>query len=212
MSEPVIIPSARELRGSVDRGDDIEGELCSKQEVDTNAAVVACPPHPKHGGSRHDERLRAVSDAVTELGVDCLRFDYGPWGRGHKEIEDARNAIQWTSNQYKHVALFGYSFGGAIALLAAADSGCELQGISVLSPAAQLNNNLDAVTVLREIGAPLQVIYGNKDTTVNWEPVVKGAQDADEEVIKLPADHSFVGQRDQIAEITTQFFDNVLRR
>ncbi|MFB6303693.1 MAG: alpha/beta hydrolase, partial [Haloferacaceae archaeon] len=67
MSEPVLVPGGRDVRATLDR------------TGDADAAVVACPPHPQHGGHRGDERLVAVAERLTDAGVDCLRIDYGPW-------------------------------------------------------------------------------------------------------------------------------------
>ena len=211
VSKPVIVPGRRDVRGSIDQAEAIDERPGNDREVDSDAAVIACPPHPKQGGNRHDERLRVVGDAVSELGVDCVRFDYGPWGNGHGELKDALNTIRWTTERYERVAVFGYSFGGAIALLAATGSDCNIQGVSLLAPAAILSGNLDAVDALGELRTSIQVVYGSRDSTVDWEPIVKTAQDADCEVIELPADHSFIGQQDVIGERVATFLLDVLR-
>jgi len=211
VSKPVIVPGRRDVRGSIDQAEDIDERRGNRQEINTDVAVIACPPHPKQGGNRHDERLRAVGNVVSELGVDCVRFDYGPWGKGHGELKDALNTIRWTADQYERVAVFGYSFGGAIALLAATGSDCNIQAVSLLAPAARLGSTLNAVDALGEIRTPIQVLYGSRDTTVDWEPIIKTAQDIDCEVVKLPADHSFIGHQDVIAEYAAKFLLNVLR-
>jgi len=77
----VLIPGTRDVRGTVDGPDD------------PDTIVVACPPHPQHGGSRTDARLQAVGEALASRGVGCLRIDYGPWDEGKGEQLDARNAL-----------------------------------------------------------------------------------------------------------------------
>ncbi|MFT4958284.1 MAG: alpha/beta superfamily hydrolase, partial [Halobacteriales archaeon] len=128
-SETVLVPGARDVRGTLDVAGGTEGE----RDADSQSAggVVACPPHPQFGGNRRDRRLRAVCEALNEVGIDCLRFDYGDWDNGYGEREDVRNAVRWARERYDRVGLFGYSFGGAMAILAAAD--VDVRAVSALA-------------------------------------------------------------------------------
>ncbi|WP_058997261.1 alpha/beta hydrolase [Haloarcula sp. CBA1127] len=172
----------------------------------SDTVVVACPPHPKYGGSRSDSRLTAVSDALApEIG--CLRFDYGAWDEGRGERADAENALAWADERYDAVGLFGYSFGAAVALCAAAeaDSDAGPAVLSVLAPPASLTENLDAAAALDAIDCPVQVVVGERDATVDWEPVVDRATELGQTVERLPADHHFVGQSGRIGETVGPF-------
>ncbi len=106
----VLVPGGRDVRATLDRAGDVDSTEGVAASAD--ACVVACPPHPQHRGHRGDERLRAVSAALTGGGVDCLRFDYGDWDEGYGERADARNAVAWARDRYDRVGLFGFSFGG----------------------------------------------------------------------------------------------------
>ncbi len=110
----VLLPGGRDVRGTL-----------SEPDGNPAAVVVACPPHPQHGGSRRDPRLVAVSDALVAADIACLRFDYGSWDEGHGERADVRNAIRWARDEYDGtdslpVGVFGYSFGASESLLASA--------------------------------------------------------------------------------------------
>ncbi|MFC7008045.1 CocE/NonD family hydrolase [Halalkalicoccus salilacus] len=188
----VAVPGARDVRASLD-GEGAE------------SIVVACPPHPRQRGHRGDPRLMAVGEALAERGVACLRFDYGEWDEGYGEREDARNAIRWAAERYGSVGVFGYSFGGAVALLAAASAEESLLGVSTLAPAARLNDDLDAAGAVAELDAPLQVLYGARDSTVDWKPVVEAAREAGATVEELPSDHFFLGKHDRIGESVADF-------
>jgi hypothetical protein len=204
----VLVGGGRDVRGTLD-GDGDDGRAC----------VVACPPHPQHRGSRTDERLRAVSDGLTARAVDCLRIDYGPWAEGAGEVRDAVAAVAHCREElgYDRVGLFGYSFGGAVALLAAArlgpgpesesDSENEtgVAAVSTLAPARRLSADLDAVTAVGSLVIPLQVVYGARDTTVEWESVVEAVRDHGGEVVELSADHLFVGQAGTASEHAAAF-------
>lgn len=201
MSEPILVPGGRDVRGSLD-GDG-----------DARACLVACPPHPQHRGHRGDERLVAVADGVVDGGVDCLRFDYGDWDEGYGELADVHAALGWARERYARVGLFGFSFGGCLALLAAGgvrpagDPGDppDLAAVSALAPAARLADDLDAVAAMDRVDCPAQVVYGARDDTADWEPVVERARALGWQVEELSADHFFVGQRETVAETVTGF-------
>ncbi|MCW8173137.1 alpha/beta hydrolase [Natrialba swarupiae] len=194
----VLIPGGRDVRATLE-----------EPATDTEAIVVACPPHPEHGGSRSDGRLVAVGDALRESGIACLRFDYGAWDDGYGEREDVRNAVRWVADRYDQVGVFGYSFGATQALLASADVDA-VDAVSALAPAARLADDLEAVPALESLSIPVQILYGERDTTVEWEPVVERATDRTDEVTAIPADHFFVGQRQPIAADVRAFFERTL--
>jgi len=199
MDDPRVLPGGRDVRVTLD-GDGGE------------ALVVACPPHPQYGGDRRDSRLRAVSDALQAAGVDCLRIDYGAWDEGEGERADAVTALEWADEGYERVGLFGYSFGGAIALLGAAAAPAEVapQAVSALAPAAQVGGDLDVVAAVSEIEGPVQVVYGERDDTAEWGPVVDRARERGASVESIPADHFFVGQRERIGDLVAAFLADVL--
>lgn len=194
MSEEVVVPGARDVRATLDN-------------PEHNACVVACPPHPQMGGTRTDGRLRAVSDALADDSA-TLRFDYGPWDEGVGELADARNAVGWAFGRFDRVALFGFSFGGCLALLAAAREsadGTPPVAVSALAPASRLSADLDAAAELDRIACPGQVVYGERDDTADWKPVVERARDLSWRVESLPADHFFVGQAEKVGERVSAF-------
>ncbi|GAB3668322.1 alpha/beta hydrolase [Halopiger thermotolerans] len=204
--ETVLIPGGRDVRGTLEEPAD----------GDADAIVVACPPHPQQGGSRSDRRLVAVAEALVEAGIACLRFDYGEWDEGYGERADARNAVRWAADRHDRVGLFGYSFGATLALLAAAE--CEtVDAVSALAPTARLADDLDAVAALESLSCPVQVCYGERDRTVDWEPIVErlretadGTDRDDEALVPLSGDHFFVGQQDSIADGVAAFFETRL--
>jgi hypothetical protein len=186
MSESVVIPSDRDVRGTLDAP---EGDTC----------VVACPPHPQMGGSRTDSRLQAVSDALE---CACLRFDYGPWDEGRGELADTRDAYAWARQRYDRVGLFGYSFGGCLALVAAAresEAGRAPFAVAALSPAAEIDG-IDAVEAIEAIDCPVGVVYGERDSTVDAEAVAEAVRAHGGTAEAVSADHFFVGQTTDVAD------------
>lgn len=184
VTDRVTIPGDRELNASLDRSH-------------ANRVVVGCPPHPRMGGSRSDARLRAVSDT---LGPDfaCLRFDYGPWTGGDGEYDDVVRAVKWAASRYESIGVFGYSFGASLALLAAAKT--SPAAVSALAPADHIGQDLDVIPALTEISCPGQIVYGERDTTVDSTGVAERAGSRGFEEVRLSADHFYVGQMATVAE------------
>ncbi|QWC18510.1 CocE/NonD family hydrolase [Halorubrum sp. 2020YC2] len=217
MSDTVLIAGGRDVRASLDTAasDGSEGGSgeISKGSPRADAVVVACPPHPQQRGHRGDERLVAVSDALTDRGVDCLRFDYGDWDEGYGETTDADRAVGWALDRYDRVGLFGFSFGGTVALVAAA-SRPELAGVCALAPTARLNDDVDAVAALDDVvgrGTPVRVLYATRDSTADWRPVVERAEELGVEAVAFESDHFFVGRSGAVGESAAAFLTPRLR-
>ena len=204
MSETVLIPGGRDVRATLDTAASDGGRAAS--------VVVACPPHPQQRGHRGDERLTAASDALTERGVDCLRFDYGDWDEGYGESTDADNAVGWAAERYERVGLFGFSFGATVALVTAA-SRPGLAGVCALAPTARLNADVDAVAALDgvvDLGVPTRVLYATRDSTADWEPVVERAAALGIETTAFESDHFFVGRSGEVGAAVAGFLAPLL--
>jgi alpha/beta superfamily hydrolase len=200
-TERLALPGGRDVRASLDTDADTD----AASDVSADAVVVACPPHPQHGGTRHDGRLTAVSDALSPR-IDCLRFDYGPWDEGRGERTDAENACAWAAERYDRVGCFGYSFGGGVALLTA--TATPVDAVAALSPVAHLDDGVAAAVA--DIDAPLWVGYGTRDTTVDAAAVAAEAADHGATVETFAADHFFVGRETDVAERVAAFVENAL--
>jgi len=200
VTDTVLIPGGRDVRASLD--------TAASDGSRSDRVVVACPPHPQQRGHRGDERLVAVSDALTDRGIDCLRFDYGDWDEGYGESTDADEAVAWAVERYDRVGLFGFSFGGTVALVAAA-SRPGLAGVCALAPTARLNPDVDAVSALAEVdrlGVPARICYATRDSTADWRPVVERAEELGIETIAFESDHFFVGRAGEVGEAVAAFF------
>ena len=224
MPETILLPGGRDARGTLDVAAE-NPERPADAAGSNTACVVACPPHPRHGGHRGDQRLRAVSEELRERGIDCLRFDYGPWDGGRGERTDVLNAVAWARDRYETVGLFGFSFGGALALSAAAH-GAHVAGVAALAPPASLGSDrsdpdapdasgiggVDAVADLESIPAeiPGQVLYGTRDDVADVGPVVAAAEACGFEVVEISADHFFIGQGGKVATAVADFLAPLL--
>ncbi|WP_096394932.1 alpha/beta hydrolase [Halorubrum trapanicum] len=214
MSDTVLIPGGRDVRATLDTAASDGAAEGSSDHPRSDAVVVACPPHPQQRGHRGDERLVAVSEALTDRGIDCLRFDYGDWDEGYGETTDADRAVGWALDRYDRVGLFGFSFGGTVALVAAA-SRPELAGVCALAPTARLNADVDAVAALDEVverGTPVRILYATRDSTADWEPVVERAAELGVETVAFESDHFFVGRSGEVGEAAAAFLGTRIRQ
>jgi alpha/beta superfamily hydrolase len=172
-----------------------------------DSIVVACPPHPELGGTRSDSRLKAVAAALGERSIACLRFDYGPWSGGSGEQTDVENALAWAGERYETVGLFGYSFGANLSLFVAADRE-DLAAVSTLAPGIHSTTERDLVGHLERSSCPLQVIYGQRDETVDSEPVAERVRELGHTVQEMSTDHHFIGYQDRVGEMVASFFQS----
>ncbi len=186
--KPVRIPGKRDVRGVL-------------SDPGADRCVIACPPHPKLGGSRTDRRLTAVCDRLTDHEVASIRFDYGEWDRGHGELTDTEQTLDWAQDRYERVGIYGFSFGGTLALLCGAATAPAV--VCALAPTAGIGD-LDAVRALERIGSPVTIVYGERDSTADFEPIVDRADELSIDTVGLPADHFFVGQTATVAATVTE--------
>lgn len=150
-------------------------------------------------------------ESAFDPGIACLRFDYGEWDDGYGERADVRSAVRWADDRYDRVGLFGYSFGATLSLLVASELE-SVDAVSALAPTARLADDLDAAAAFDSIATvPIQVLYGDRDDTVDWEPIVERASERkDATVVSIPGDHFFVGQDRAIADAVGEFFGETL--
>ena len=220
MSDPVVIPGGRDVRATRDVAD---------KTAPTDALVVACPPHPHHGGSRHDRRLRAIAEALTGVGVDCLRIDYGAYDAGRGACVDVERAVNWACDRVERVGLVGYSFGAAVALCAAARGVTDtaaVDGVVALAPPTELPiavdegrvpsvdkrtspewNTVAALSVLTGADCAVDIVNATRDSTVETTPVAEATRAAGERVIDIDTDHGFISRLEEVTEVVTDAVD-----
>ena len=130
--EPLTLPS----------GDlTLEG-LLHRPQAAPHPAVVVCHPHPLFGGDMHNSVVVAVSHALVDAGIAALRFNFrgvggspGRFGDFVGERSDAMAALAYLRQKAgvdaTRVGIVGYSFGAAVALVAADE---EVAALTAISP------------------------------------------------------------------------------
>lgn len=90
---------------------------------------VVCHPHPLYGGTLDNKVVYTLARAFVELGVPAIRFNFrgvgasaGQYDEGSGETEDVLAVIAYGRERWPGASLWlgGFSFGGAVAVRAAA--------------------------------------------------------------------------------------------
>jgi len=121
----------------------LEGRWLAPAEGPGPAAVI-CHPHPLFGGSMDNNVVIEIAQALARAGWGALRFNFrgvglsqGRYDFMKGEVEDVKAALAFvrtrTETAPAKVALVGYSFGGLMALFAAAEIK-ELAALALVSP------------------------------------------------------------------------------
>jgi len=204
--EPLTFPS---------EGLSLEGLLHRPRAAPYPAAVV-CHPHPLYGGDMHNPVVGAVCQALAEAGIAALRFNYrgvgaseGKFGDGVGERTDAAGALAHLRDLAEvipdKVGVIGYSFGAAVALVAADRNVAAVAAISTPT----FGRGVPELA----IRCPALLISGDQDQVA---PVDRLAALADligpqcQVAIVRGADHFWWGQETKLAEVVAQFFRECL--
>ncbi len=137
---------------------------------------VVCHPHPLHGGTLHNKVVHTLARALHDFGVPTVRFNYrgvgtseGGYNDGLGETEDALAVIDWARQRWPAAApwLLGFSFGGVIAIRAAARAGAKL--LVTVAPAVT-RMAVDAVP-----SCPWLIVQGDADEVIDPSSVLEWA-------------------------------------
>ena len=92
-------------------------------------AAVICHPHPLFGGTLQNKVVHTLARTLRAAGAATLRFNFrgagaseGTHDGGAGETQDALAAVAWARARWPDapLVLAGFSFGGAVAIRAAA--------------------------------------------------------------------------------------------
>ncbi len=174
--------------------------------------AVICHPHPQYGGDMSNNVVGALVRAALDSDFAALRFNFrgagesgGTHAGGQAEPDDVKAACAFLAEEPEidsgRIALAGYSFGAAMALLASAD----------VSPAGLALVSLP--TIASELSPPggdfpLLLVSGDRDEYSDSAALARLAEAAGErarlEVIP-GVDHFWAGSDGRLTETATAF-------
>ena len=136
--------------------------------VDARFGVV-CHPHPLYGGTLDNKVVYTIARAFVELGVPSIRFNFrgvgssaGSYDEGRGETEDALAVIAYGRERWPGASLWlgGFSFGGAVAVRAAAHARPE----TLVTAAPGITRV--AMTGVASPACPWLIVQGDADDVV----------------------------------------------
>jgi len=178
---------------------------------------VLCHPHPLHGGTLENKVVHTLARALHELGVPTLRFNFrgvgaseGAFADGIGETDDALAAVAWGRERWPGAEpwLLGFSFGGAVAMRAAAPA--RARRLVTVAPALGRVATGDALPQ-----CPWLIIQGDADELIEPRSVLDwAAAHAPGAVVRVfaGAGHYFHGRLPELREAVIEFARGLERR
>ena len=172
MARPPL-PERLQLQGPV-------GELQAVVEdpgegATPEALIVICHPHPLHGGTMDNKVVTTLARAAHELSCPSVRFNFrgvgssgGSHDDGRGEVDDALAVVAWGRRRWPQARLWlaGFSFGGVVALRAAARVGAgNLARLVTVAPA--LGRGFGSPANVPVPQCPWLVVQGDADDIVD---------------------------------------------
>ncbi|HVP38323.1 MAG TPA: alpha/beta fold hydrolase [Candidatus Saccharimonadales bacterium] len=154
-----------EFRGPAGR---LEGVLHHDPEAVPQRLAVVCHPHPLYGGTLHNKVTFRAAEALTELGMATLRFNFrgvnrseGTHDGGRGEQEDLRAALDFLADRFgrQPILVAGFSFGAAVTLRAAPGEGAVDALVAIAPPVRGFD-----YPELAGCRKPKAVVQGTADT------------------------------------------------
>jgi alpha/beta superfamily hydrolase len=175
---------------------------------------VVCHPHPLFGGTLENKVVHTVARAFEEFGAPAIRFNFrgvgasaGKYDEGVGETDDALAVIEYGRKRWPGAALWlaGFSFGGAVAIRAAAVARPEL--LVLVSPAVMRVDRLDVSGQLTR-SCPWLIVQGDADEVLEAKTVLDWAAKVSpkpEVRVMQGASHFFHGRLIELREHVLEF-------
>lgn len=189
----------------------LEAMLETPSNTELLGTVVVCHPHPQHGGTMHNKVAHTLARTFVRSGFAALRFNFrgtekseGHFDEGVGELDDALAAVDWMRGRLpaNSMWLAGFSFGAAIAVRAAVETGVD--GLVSVAPAV----SRFASSLAKQPECPWLIVQGDEDElvdideTIDW---VNSLEPGPELLILDGAEHFFHGRLMDLHEVVAQF-------
>jgi hypothetical protein len=185
-------------------------EIPAEDGVGTRFGVV-CHPHPLYGGTLDNKVVYTLARAFVELGVPSIRFNFrgvggsaGSYDEGGGETADALAVIAYGRERWPGASLWlaGFSFGGAVAVRAAAQAAPETL-VTVAPGITRI-----AMAGVDSPACPWLIVLGDADDVIEPAAVLDWAsrQSRAPTVRLMPgAGHFFHGRLHEVRSVVLDF-------
>jgi uncharacterized protein len=179
------------------------------------AVAVVCHPHPLFGGTMTNKVVYSLAKAFNEAGATAVRFNYrgvgastGTYDEGNGETADALAVLDWAAQRWPGAKLWlgGFSFGGAVAIRAAAAR--DVARLVTVAPAIRKiavdENSLPQ--------GPWLILQGDQDELVDPNDIQQWAEgltqklDQPPRLVMLPGvEHFFHGRLNELRQTVVRW-------
>ena len=180
--------------------------------------AVICHPHPQFGGTLHNKVVHTLARSARAAGWIAVRFNYrgvgssaGSYDQGRGEVEDALAVVAWARTRWPGLgcALGGFSFGGMVALAAAAR--VQPTWLVTVAPAVEREEFATVAANAVRAGPPSLrwlIVQGDADDLVSAPAVARFAaafEPAPQLRLLEGVGHFFHGRLHDLGEVVTTF-------
>jgi hypothetical protein len=192
--------------------------VLKEPDAPARGAAVVCHPHPLFGGTMHTKAVYRAAQALNEVGLVTLRFNFrgvgastGTHDDGIGEREDARAALDWLGTLYPGLPLLagGFSFGSLVALtVGAADA--RVAALLGLGLPLMRDERYD-YSFLADVDKPVLVVQGERDEFGSGEHVagVLAPLGPHVTLVRVPgSDHYFTDRVQELQSAVRTYFEH----
>ena len=175
---------------------------------------VVCHPHPLYGGTLDNKVVYTLARAFVELGVPSIRFNFrgvgssaGRYDEGRGETADALAVVAYGRERWPGASswLGGFSFGGAVAVRAAA----QAQPETLVTVAPGITRV--AMDGVGSPACPWLIVQGDADDVIEPAAVLEwGRRQSPAPTVRLlpGAGHFFHGRLHELRQIVLDFLSD----
>ncbi|MBM0107612.1 alpha/beta fold hydrolase [Steroidobacter sp. S1-65] len=175
------------------------------------ALAVVCHPHPLYGGTMTNKVVYSLAKAFNEAGATAVRFNYrgvgastGSYDDGNGETADAQAVLDWAAERWSGARLYlaGFSFGGAVAIRAAATR--NVTRLVTIAPAIR-RVSVDTGSLPQ---CPWLIVQGDRDELVDPNDIRQWAQELPESprlVMLEGVEHFFHGRLNDLRQTVVRW-------
>jgi alpha/beta superfamily hydrolase len=212
--EQVEIPAPHGFLEGLLRQPDAPEGMEAGAGAPTMAALI-CHPHPVGGGTMHNKVVFRVAQALGDVGMPALRFNFrgvgrstGQYDSGRGEAEDVRAVLDYLGARYPDVALClaGFSFGAWVGL----PVGCADPRVRLLVGVGVPVGLLTA-SALADCLQPKLIVQGERDQYGPLSALLPwyAALIEPKRLIVVPgADHFFTEHQTELRAVVAGYFRN----
>lgn len=193
----------------------LEGLLREPDIASASRQMVAlvCHPHPLGGGTMHTKVVFRVAQALGEVGMPTLRFNFrgvgqstGTFDEGRGEQDDVRCALDFLAARFPEspICLAGFSFGSWVGLPVGCADERVRQLVGVGIPLRLLQ-----IAALEECRKPKLIVQGERDEygpLAGIKPWFAALAEPKRLVVVPEADHFFTQQQDALRSAVVAYF------